>query len=68
MNYWQAFWAMVGMVALFLLYFLPYLIARHRYHNNDGAICAANFFFGWTGIGWVVCLIWALTDNVDKEE
>lgn len=46
--------------------FLPTIIARYRKHNNLGAIFVTNligmFFFG---IGWIVALIWSLTDNVE---
>jgi hypothetical protein len=26
-------------------------------------VAALNFFLGWTGIGWVLALIWALAAN-----
>jgi Superinfection immunity protein/zinc-ribbon domain len=45
-----------------LLYFLPTLLGAKK--RNAGAIFALNFFLGWTFVGWVVALIWALT--VDK--
>jgi hypothetical protein len=44
------------------LYFLPTLIGMSR--RNVGAIFFLNLFLGWTVIGWVVCMVWALT----KEE
>lgn len=42
------------------LYFLPTIIAlaMHNYHALP--IFLMNFFTGWTGIGWLGCLIWAL--------
>ncbi|WP_336334622.1 superinfection immunity protein [Pseudomonas putida] len=43
----------------FFLYLLPMLIAFHRHHENYTAIFMLNLFLGWTGIVWVVCLIWA---------
>ena len=46
-------------------YFLPTIIAILRQKTNTGAIFALNFFLGWSLIGWVVSLIWALSsDNV----
>ena len=47
-----------------LAYFLPSFVAYGRNHNNSNAILALNFFLGWTFIGWVVSLVWALTNNV----
>jgi len=45
-----------------LLYFLPWLIAFGRGHKNTTAIFVVNLFFGWTFIGWVVALIWAVAN------
>ena len=42
-----------------LIYFLPTFIAAHRGHRVPG-IFLLNLFFGWTGIGWFVMLLWAL--------
>lgn len=42
-------------------YFLPTLVASVRHHHNAEAICAVNLFLGWTLVGWVVALAWALT-------
>lgn len=45
----------------FAVYFLPSWIAHSRNKANIGAIFALNFLAGWTFIGWVVALVWALT-------
>lgn len=44
-----------------LVYFLPTLIAVCRNHHQWGAITVINLFFGWTFIGWVVTLAWAVS-------
>lgn len=41
------------------LYFLPSIIGRHK--RNFPAIFILNLFLGWTVIGWLVALVWALT-------
>jgi hypothetical protein len=41
-----------------LLYFLPSIIGKNK--RNSGAILAVNFFLGWTFVGWVLALVWAL--------
>lgn len=47
-------------IALIALHFLPGIIASRRNHRNALAIWLVNIFLGWTLIGWVVALIWAL--------
>ncbi|MFS2317781.1 superinfection immunity protein [Maricaulis sp. D1M11] len=41
--------------------FLPTLIALIRGHHNTFAIFLTNLLLGWTGIGWIVALIWSFT-------
>jgi len=43
-----------------LMYFLPTIIAGARSKRDVGAILVLNFFLGWTFIGWMVALVWAL--------
>lgn len=47
----------------FVLYFLPALIAFGRSKRDAGAILLLNFFLGWTMIGWVIALVWALRQD-----
>lgn len=49
-----------------LLYVLPGVIAVRRRHPNATAIVALNLLLGWTFLGWVAALVWALT-AVEKE-
>lgn len=55
-------------IAAIALYFVPSLVAASRKHNNSGAIAVLNIFLGWTVLGWIVALIWSMTDNVKKAE
>lgn len=49
----------------FVMYFLPSIIALARSKRDIVAIALLNFFLGWTMIGWVVALVWALkTDYI----
>lgn len=48
---------------LFIPYWIPTIVAFVRKHPSRGGILALNFFFGWTFLGWVVSLAWALSDN-----
>jgi hypothetical protein len=48
----------------FILYFLPAIIAFGRSKRDAGSILVLNFFLGWTAIGWVIALVWALKQDV----
>lgn len=43
-------------------YLLPTIVAVVRSHDSMAAIGVVNLFFGWTLLGWVGCLAWALTE------
>ena len=47
-----------------VVYFIPTIIALFRASAlNWVGIFLLNLFFGWTVIGWILALIWALTTN-----
>ncbi|MGA8621038.1 MAG: superinfection immunity protein [Candidatus Sulfotelmatobacter sp.] len=48
----------------FVMYFLPSIIALARSKRDIAAILLLNFFLGWTVIGWVVSLVWAVKTDV----
>lgn len=56
---------MGGFVATLLvgLYFLPTIIAGRKRKKNIGGIAVINVFLGWTFVGWVVALAWAVCDD-----
>ena len=45
------------------IYFLPTTIADNKRHKNTTSIFVVNLFFGCTLIGWVIALVWALTEE-----
>ena len=45
-----------------LLYFLPSFLGRNK--RNFKAIFALNLLLGWTLVGWVVSLVWALAQEM----
>jgi hypothetical protein len=47
-----------------VMYFLPSLIALARSKRDLLSIFLLNFFLGWSVIGWVVALVWALKHDV----
>jgi hypothetical protein len=52
--------ALVLLPISILIGFLPSILARQKEHFV--AILLINIFLGWTVIGWIAALIWALTD------
>lgn len=46
---------------LLFLYFMPFLISIPRNHHNKSAIFVLNLLLGWTVLGWIAALVWALT-------
>jgi hypothetical protein len=45
--------------SLAALYFVPALVAFSRKQPNRRFILVLNFLFGWTIVGWIICLAWA---------
>jgi hypothetical protein len=54
---------MTFFLGLFVLYWLPTIIAIARHTHSALGVAALNFFLGWTGIGWFIALMWALAAN-----
>ena len=52
--------------ALFALYMLPTIVAHFRKKRNLAAILLVNLLLGWSVIGWIVAMVWAVaTESVD---
>lgn len=49
------------LLCILAMYFLPAIIAALRHHHNALAIFALDLLAGWSVIGWIVALVWALT-------
>jgi len=43
-----------------IFYFIPSIIAAVQNKKNFTAIIVTNIIFGWTVLGWIICLIWSL--------
>lgn len=55
-HFHPIFW----LISLFL-YFLPAFLARNK--PNFTSILILNIFAGWTFIGWIIALVWALSSD-----
>lgn len=60
MEFLRIMLGLVLLVGLIALYFLPSIIANNRNHKNTEAITVLNLLTGWTFLGWIICLIWAI--------
>ena len=53
-----------GILAVLIIpYFLPTIIAMLRKSTSTGGIFVLNFFLGWTFIGWIISLVWAISSR-----
>jgi hypothetical protein len=63
----QSAGAIIFLILIFLIgaaiYFIPSIIALLQRKRNLVAIMALNLLLGWSLIGWVVSLVWALTKD-----
>lgn len=62
----KMFVALFLFVAGFLLYFFPSIVAYLFKHKNVNAITVLNLCLGWTILGWVGALIWAILAEEKK--
>jgi hypothetical protein len=44
-------------------YFMPTVIASLRHSQHTGTIFIVNLVFGWTVLGWLAALIWAIVET-----
>lgn len=51
-------------IIIALVYFIPSIIGYFKKHG--AGILLLNLFLGWTLIGWVAALIWAVSDEGDS--
>jgi hypothetical protein len=54
---------LIAAFPFFILYLLPTIIAYLRKKSNLTIIFLVNFFLGWSLVGWIVSLIWALSSE-----
>ncbi len=60
-------WVMFLLLFGLLLYLLPTFIAFNRQHPYRVLLLWINLFLGWSGIVWLVLLIWAIVAQVDDD-
>lgn len=56
-----------ALAAALALYFLPALIADRRRRVDLLILALFNALLGWTGVGWLLALLWSLQRNPPKD-
>lgn len=51
-------WAIVAVGLVW--YLMPAIVAFIRKSPHKFAILAVNFFLGWSGLGWLFMMLWAV--------
>jgi Superinfection immunity protein len=54
------------LVTCFVLYWLPTIVAVCRGRNSALGIFILNLILGWSGLCWIIALIWSCTGNVRR--
>lgn len=57
--------SLLGAVAL-TTFITPFLVAMYKNHQMKWAILAGNLILGWTGLGWLACLLFAIYGKSDE--
>lgn len=58
---------LIILVLMLIVYFLPTIVARYRFHRNTAGVFVLNLFAGWTMIGWIGALVWSTLVQDDKK-
>lgn len=59
---------MTATIWILVLYFIPTIVAAVRTTKHGAGIMVINFFLGWTFIGWVIALAWAVCDSKPEKK
>lgn len=49
------------LLLMLVIYFLPTILAINRGIEPKGGVFVVNLFLGWTFLGWVGALAWAVS-------
>ncbi|MFH1032812.1 MAG: superinfection immunity protein [Chloroflexota bacterium] len=55
-------WGLLLVLPTLAVYFAPTIVAITRRAKNISGIVLLNIFGGWTFVGWVISLVWAIID------
>ncbi|WP_416778203.1 superinfection immunity protein [Xenorhabdus budapestensis] len=55
-------------IAAINVYFFPVYVAYRKIHSKTYFIAFINLITGWTVIGWLGCLAWAMSERDEAEQ
>ena len=53
-------WHWIIVIVILPISFAPTIVAFARKHDQKWLVLVLNLVTGWTGIGWIAALIWAI--------
>lgn len=59
----SVFLCLITLIICIFLYMLPTLIAFYNKEKNTAWIFVLNLLLGWSTIGWIAALIWAVVER-----
>ena len=59
MGSFSIFHWIVVLIVLSPVYLAPTIVASVRKHDQLPILVVINVLLGWTGIGWLIALVWA---------
>lgn len=57
------FGSFITIVVLIVVYFVPLMIAVRRDMVKVNGVAVLNLLLGWTLLGWIVALVWAVAGD-----
>lgn len=60
--------SLVTLLIVIPIYLVPMIVSIKRGHPQAGTISVINLFLGWTVLGWVVSMAWAMSAIEKKED
>jgi hypothetical protein len=62
--FFQVVLGILVLCAILFLYFIPFAIAYSRRHKYTKTVFLLNLLFGWTGLGWIILLVWSFKGKI----
>ncbi|OKP02617.1 superinfection immunity protein [Xenorhabdus eapokensis] len=64
----EGFIGLLLAIAAIFVYFFPTYVASRKMHSKIYLIAFINLIAGWTFIGWLGCLAWAMSEKNEVEQ
>jgi Superinfection immunity protein len=61
-------WHLIVLIVILPISFAPTIVAFVRKHRAKWLVFLLNLLSGWTGIGWIAALVWAIIGKAGPEE